>query len=56
MLVSLPSRRPLRPPCNPLMADCLTYALEHDIREGVWGGTSENERRKLRQQQRKAVA
>lgn len=29
-------------------AECLEYALEHDERHGVWGGKSENERRRLR--------
>lgn len=30
--------------------DCLAYALSHDERFGVWGGTSERERRKLKRQ------
>ncbi|MDM4721131.1 WhiB family transcriptional regulator [Micromonospora sp. WMMA1363] len=30
--------------------ECLQYALEHDIRWGVWGGHSERERRKLKRQ------
>jgi WhiB family redox-sensing transcriptional regulator len=29
-------------------AECLEYALEHDIRHGVWGGFSEPERRRLK--------
>jgi len=29
-------------------AQCLEWALEHDERFGIWGGTSERERRKLR--------
>lgn len=28
-------------------ADCLDYALTHQERFGIWGGTSERERRKL---------
>ncbi len=28
--------------------DCLQYALDKDIRFGVWGGLSERERRKLK--------
>lgn len=31
------------PPC-PVRDACLTYALNHDERYGVWGGTSEKER------------
>jgi WhiB family redox-sensing transcriptional regulator len=29
-------------------AECLEYALEHDERFGIWGGTSERERRRLK--------
>jgi WhiB family redox-sensing transcriptional regulator len=29
-------------------AECLEYALTHDERFGVWGGLSEEERRRLR--------
>ena len=29
-------------------AECLEYALTHDERFGIWGGTSEHERRQLR--------
>jgi WhiB family redox-sensing transcriptional regulator len=32
----------------PIRAACLTYALEHDERFGVWGGLSEKERLELR--------
>lgn len=28
--------------------DCLAFALEHPLTIGVWGGTSERERRKMR--------
>ncbi len=31
--------------------ECLEYALKHNIRFGVWGGTSEKERRKLKRQE-----
>lgn len=34
--------------------DCLTYALDHEERFGIWGGASERERRKLKK--RKAAA
>jgi Transcription factor WhiB len=32
--------------CNDCLhrVECLEFALEHDLREGVWGGTSERER------------
>ena len=29
-------------------AECLDYAMAHDERFGIWGGTSERERRKLK--------
>lgn len=32
----------------PVVAQCLAYALEHN-ESGVWGGTSEKQRKKLRQ-------
>lgn len=31
-------------------ADCLEYALENSEKFGIWGGTSERERRRLRRQ------
>ena len=31
----------------PVRAQCLEHALAHDERHGVWGGTSEPERRRL---------
>jgi len=34
---------------------CLTYALGHGDLEGVWGGTSEAERRKLLRLRRRAA-
>lgn len=43
----------------PIKAECLDYALVHGERHGVWGETSEAERRKLRRKMRlglKAVA
>ena len=36
--------------CNadcPVKERCLEYALEHRIEHGVWGGTSERERRRI---------
>jgi WhiB family transcriptional regulator, redox-sensing transcriptional regulator len=35
-----------------VQAECLAYALEHDERFGIWGGTSETERRALRRHRR----
>lgn len=32
----------------PVIDRCLEYALDNDERFGVWGGTSERERRRLR--------
>jgi len=32
----------------PVSAECLAYALEHDERYGIWGGTSPSERRAIR--------
>ena len=31
----------------PVRSQCLSYALKHDERFGIWGGLSERERRKL---------
>lgn len=31
----------------PVQQTCLEYALEHRIVHGVWGGTSERERRRM---------
>jgi WhiB family transcriptional regulator, redox-sensing transcriptional regulator len=36
-------------------AECLAYALKLGIREGVWGGTTGNDRRKIRGSQRRAA-
>ena len=32
----------------PVAEDCLQYALETNQRSGIWGGTSETERKSLR--------
>ena len=32
----------------PVQAECLAYALSFDTRDGVWGATSETQRRRLR--------
>ncbi|HCB37264.1 MAG TPA: WhiB family transcriptional regulator [Acidimicrobiaceae bacterium] len=31
----------------PVSAECLEYALHHRIPHGVWGGTSERQRRRI---------
>ena len=43
---SLASARVICAGC-PVREACLEYAIEHRIRHGVWGGTSERERRPL---------
>lgn len=35
--------------------ECLEYALSHDIRHGIWGGMSDNDRRKLSRQRRRTA-
>ena len=32
----------------PVQQDCVAYAVEHNQTDGVWGGTTRQERRKLR--------
>ncbi len=36
----------------PSIEPCLEYALEHRIDHGVWGGTSERERRRILKRRR----
>jgi WhiB family redox-sensing transcriptional regulator len=36
----------------PVKSPCLEYALENRIDHGVWGGTSERERRRILRQRR----
>lgn len=40
----------------PVRLECLEFALTHDERFGIWGGTSERERRRLRRARRRGVA
>lgn len=40
----------------PVRAECLAWALETDERWGVWGGTSEQQRAKMRRERRRAAA
>ena len=43
--------------CNlcPVRAACLRYALDNGEQWGVWGGTSERQRRRLRLAERRAA-
>lgn len=34
----------------PVRDECLQYALDLNIKEGIWGGLNERERRKLRRE------
>ncbi|MDD7384526.1 MAG: WhiB family transcriptional regulator [Actinomycetaceae bacterium] len=36
----------------PVESDCLEYAISHDIRHGIWGGMSDNDRRRLARSRR----
>jgi WhiB family redox-sensing transcriptional regulator len=40
----------------PVKTPCLEYALRHGVDHGVWGGTSERERRRIARQRRLASA
>ncbi len=40
----------------PVQEHCLEYALSEEIEHGVWGGTSERERRRIKKRCRLAVA
>ena len=40
----------------PVKAPCLEYAMENHIDHGVWGGTSERERRRIARRRRLAAA
>lgn len=46
---------PLAISACPVRDECLAYALEHNEKFGVWGGTSERERRRLQRQRRSGV-
>jgi WhiB family transcriptional regulator, redox-sensing transcriptional regulator len=39
----------------PVRQPCLEHALVHREREGVWGGTTERERRRIVRQRRKSA-
>lgn len=36
----------------PVKRECLEYALEHRVDHGVWGGTSERQRRRIAKSRR----
>lgn len=40
----------------PVQGECLDYALTTGQKWGIWGGTSENERRQIRRQRREQVS
>lgn len=40
----------------PVRVPCLRYALDHAEKHGVWGGTSETERRRIRRRLAKTEA
>ena len=39
----------------PVKVECLEYALETDEKYGIWGGTSEEERKEMRRDRREAA-
>ena len=39
----------------PVRAECLEYALLHRIPQGVWGGASERERRRILRARRRSA-
>lgn len=40
----------------PVRSDCLEYAMYYHLGHGIWGGTSERERRVIRKERRRAAA
>lgn len=40
----------------PVRAECLSYAVDRYMTHGIWGGTSERERRQIRADRRRAAA
>jgi len=40
----------------PVSDDCYEYAFASNERHGIWGGTSERERRRMRRERREVVA
>jgi WhiB family redox-sensing transcriptional regulator len=40
---------------SPVQSPCLEYALVHRVEQGVWGGASERERRRIARRRRLPV-
>jgi WhiB family redox-sensing transcriptional regulator len=40
----------------PVVVECLAYALSHPDERGIWAGTTENDRRKIRSKNFQATA
>lgn len=40
----------------PLLAECREYAVRHGELHGIWGGTTERERRRIRMERRRRGA
>lgn len=38
----------------PVIEECLRYAIDHDLREGMWGGLRPGQRQTLRRKQQAA--
>lgn len=39
----------------PVQPDCLEYALEHNLDEGIWGGLSANQRMIIKRRKRRNI-
>lgn len=48
--------RPAKAICAtcPVISECLEYALNNGIKEGIWGGLAERERRAIKRRRREA--
>ncbi|MDD7464898.1 MAG: WhiB family transcriptional regulator [Actinomycetaceae bacterium] len=48
------STAPATSVCNNCLvrAQCLEYAIANDIRHGIWGGTSDNDRKRIARERR----
>ena len=48
------STAPATSVCNncAVRAECLEYAVSNDIRHGIWGGTSDNDRKRMARERR----